>query len=104
MLQLRMRLPSTSPQAESHDMESFRGRGSQILKGTGYPRFLSGLRSWSRVNDSALASLCRFQGLSGRALSLESLDCKFFDFSVAVYPPHTPESGAWHLGEARVWE
>lgn len=48
--------------------------------------------------------LCRLQGLSDRDLSLTSLDHKFFVFAVAMYPPHTPESGTRHLREATVWE
>lgn len=69
---------------------------------------------WARVSDGTLASLCRLQGLSGWGGeggeggggdgSLAPLDHKFFELFVIMYPPHAPEHGTWHLGEATVWE
>lgn len=41
---------------------------------------------------------------ASRAGVCRSLEHKFFDFSVARYTPHPPQSGARHHGEDTVWE
>lgn len=69
MPQLRTRLPSTSLQAGSHDIDSLRGTGTRHEKGHDAQGF-SAASEAGPVSDGARVSFCRLQGFSGRGLSL----------------------------------